>query len=515
MFAGVVCRLFPAVSGSDTLCSNCGCDRMKVRFTPLRFLFLTTLAGVVSLIWLLLIPGESGDGVVLGFSYLRLLYLTGLLLALALTGGITLRALRSPSWFQVVAGKVGEIMRRGQVAVFGFLAAVFVFGAGVYLLVVAFNTTDRQIAGVLTRLAPALFWLTVIGGQTGLYLFLHRDRFLRHKVKFTREGGVYFALVFSISLVVFQIASFRVVHWDELPEAAYGVIIGRPHWRAYSNRLLGPYAVYLISLLGVEFDQALEIFNFALIWLQNLVLFNLVSRREKSRGIGFRYVVFFSLLLIFLQDYFIYTWDYIDAVVFTLFAWGIFQSRPARFFVLLFLVELLNRETAVLISFYLMLDAFDFNRSEHSLLPRITFDAGKKGQVALGAGLTLAGVIYTKLVRDLLFIESSLERVGIDLEHRLLGNHNHFLDNMRDLFIDNFKSLEVVNTLFFLGLILYLLLLIPKFSSRHYKAASIAALLLISILIFGRVNEVRVLIGLIPFVLFFHLDLSKMYFHRT
>lgn len=485
---------------------------MKGRFTPLSFLFLTMFEGVVSLIWLLLIPGESGNGVILGLSYLRLFYLLGLLLALALTGGIALMALRAPSWFQAITCKAGEILQRGLFAIFVFSTAVLVSVAGVYLLFIAFTTTDLQIAGVLTRLAPGIFWLTAICGQSALYFFLHRDRFWRGQIMLTWEGCVYFALVLLISLVVFQITSFRIIHWDELSDVAYGVIIGRPHWRAYSNRLLGPYMVYLISLFGVEFDEALEIFNFALIWIQNLVLFNLVSRREKSHGIGFRYVVFFSLLLIILQDYYVYTWDYIDVVIFTLFVWGIFQARPARFFVPLFLVELLNREIAIVISFYLILDAFDFCRRGKNLLPRITFNPKKKRQAALGAGLTVAGVVYTKIIRDLLFIESSLERVGNDLENKLIGNHIHFLDNIKDLFVNNFKSLEVVNTLFFIGLILYLVLLLPKFSPLHYKASIVVVLMLVSILIFGRVNEVRMLISVIPFVLFFHLDLGSVYF---
>jgi len=138
-----------------------------------------------------------------------------------------------------------------------------------------------------------------------------------------------------------------------------------------------------------------------------------------------------------------------------------------------------------------------------------------KRKLLLGLLLIFGGAIYTKLIRDLLFIESSLERVGDDIGNKLIGNHIHLFDNIRDLFFNNFASMDIVNSLIFFGIILYLAVLIPRFLDHHYKAFIMVLVILVSILISGRVNETRMLIILIPFMLFFHLDIGVEYFTRA
>ena len=57
-------------------------------------------------------------------------------------------------------------------------------------------------------------------------------------------------------LIVFSLIEYRLIsfmhqnNFQLLADEAQGVVNGIPHWRAYQNRLLGPYAVQMISRLS-------------------------------------------------------------------------------------------------------------------------------------------------------------------------------------------------------------------------------------------------------------------------
>lgn len=460
-------------------------------------LYLTIIEGLISVVWLLLIPGEEG------ISPLRALYLVGLLLILA---GLTLGTAflrRGKSEARKLVGRLERILHSNTALAILAICLMIVI-LGVASLYTAFTTTDRHLQGILTRLAPAIFWLTAFCTGAAAMLISRRREFLAALTLPSREEALRIVLVSVFSLLIYHTVSHKISHWEELPEAVYGIIIRRPHWRAYANRLLGPWAVYLLSLSGISFATALEILTFVLILAQNLTLYHLVKQKTASCATGIRYVLYYSLGLIVVQDTFIYPWDYIDALIFTFFAWGILQEKPARYFVLLFLIELLNREIALLFAAYLLLDAWEL-----ADFPRLRLSPAKRRQAILGAFLFLGGAVYTKIIRDLLFIESSLKRVGDDLQNKLLGNHIHLADNVRDLFIANFTSLEAINSLIFLGIVAYLFYQRRRFDHRHYRLSLMILAMLVAILIFGRVNETRMLISVLPMMLFLHLDVSQ------
>jgi len=494
---------------------------MKGRLTLRFFLNITLLEGGISCIWLLFIPGDPKSAWVLGVSKIRLALLGGMLLALVLLVWLAYKANRDSGWYQRFEHKTDQLLQKNIYSAIGTMAACLGFVAGLYLLCTAFTTTDLFIKGYLTRLAPWIFWLSAICGQAFLLISLRNAESWGQNLRENKDPIVFFGIVFFISLVVFQVTNFRIEHWNKLPDAAYGIITGKPHWRAYSNRLLGPYTIYLISQLGFSFETALVIFNFLMIWAQNTILYSLLLKTTKNAfGVSLRYIIYFSFFFIVLQDYYSYPWDYIDSVIFTIFAWGILRRKPATYFVILFLVELLNREIALFISLYLIIDALKINhaisktrtyqeapvkRPIRSLVERLTITDRRK--LSVGVLLSLAGAFYTKSIRDLLFIESSLDNVGADISNKLIGNHLHLVVNIKDLFFYNLTSLNFINSIFVFGVIAYLLLSLPRFDEAHRKAFIIVVMILISILVFGLINETRMFIILIPFLLFFHLEL--------
>lgn len=337
-----------------------------------------------------------------------------------------------------------------------------------------------------------------------LYKLSEKLNFYFYKYKFI----IYLFFTLFLSLVVFKILNLiHAPNINDLSSAAYGVIIGKPHWRAYSNRLLGPYIVYFISEFGFTFNKSLKIFNLLMIFIQNLSLyFMLLSQTKKSYELSFKYIIFFSFILIGMQHYWSYTWDYIDIIVFTFFVWAIFEKRSTLFFIILFFIEIINRESALFIALYLIIDSYRFNFNHLRNIQNVSLLLSDKMKFKTGILLLVIGSIYTKIIRDYLFIESLIPGIGNDLAHKYLGNHFYLLSNLKHIFIWNITSLEIINSIFIFGVIIFFLINLPKFKELHLKAFILFICILCSIFIFGAINETRNFIILIPFLIFFHLD---------
>ena len=316
----------------------------------------------------------------------------------------------------------------------------------------------------------------------------------------------YFFILLFISLCVYKvIAQIYSPYWLELSDTANGVVTGKPQWIAYQNRLLGPYLVQFISGIGISNVSAVKVFSLLTITIQNLVLFGLLSKTGIPNHRSLMYIVFYSFVFIGIQNYGFYTWDSIDAILFTLFAWGIFQGRSTTYFVYLFLAAIINRESALFISLYLVIDSFQFSLDD---LSKMKIYLVSKTKLAIGSFLTIGGILYTKLIRDYLFISQS--NGFSDSAHRQIGNQIHFYKNILDLFFNNLTSLNILNSIFILGSVIYLAYFIKYFTDRQLKAFVVFIILVVNILIFGLINEIRMYIILVPFLIFFQIEMEKL-----
>lgn len=317
---------------------------------------------------------------------------------------------------------------------------------------------------------------------------------------------------YSFSIVFVSLITFRVLlqmhapHFEALSQAAYGVIEGKPHWIAYQNRLLGPIVVFLISKISfLTYSQSLKLFIFLTIYIENIVLFKLLVKMNTTYRRSFLWVVFFSATFVGFQDAsWFYAWDSIDLIIFTICSWGIIQSQSMYLFTALFFVGILNRESALFISLYIILDSFYFNLKEF----RILFV--DKVKFATGTFLSFFGIIYTKLIRDYLFVSRTN---GLDDKpNAVLGNHVYLKQNLLDLFLNNIiniKSLRIINSLFILSLISYLIYSFRAWTDAQIKAILIFLVIMTNILVFGLINETRLYFVLFPFLIFFKISIDK------
>lgn len=299
-------------------------------------------------------------------------------------------------------------------------------------------------------------------------------------------------IVSAISLMVYQIIrQLYDPYWQELADSTFRVLAGKPDWLAYQNRLLAPFLVSIIASFGISQVSALKIFVLFMVVGQNVLLFLLFSTsKEASRNAIFA-VLAYTILFLFVQEYRLYPWDYADIFLFTFFVWGVFERKSLLFFVLLFFVAILNRESALFISLYMALDAFEI---DGKLILK------SKTKLITGIALTIAGILFVIAIREFLFIS---QPGGFnDSKHELIGNHFNLLKNLNALFVGNIASFQILNSLFLLGSMGYVL----TFLKHKWKAVFIYLVLLLNILIFGVVNESRLYGILLPFLIFFLFD---------
>jgi hypothetical protein len=144
-----------------------------IKMTLKNIFFASFIVGLISLVWLLLIPGNPGNSVLLGMSTLRLILFFVLLIALCGSAFTALRARQNPAWSQGMTQKISQsLLNEGNlttVLVFSLAG----FSSGIYFLYTAFTTTDLFLQGYFTRLAPIIFWLTAT--LLGILLYVVRN----------------------------------------------------------------------------------------------------------------------------------------------------------------------------------------------------------------------------------------------------------------------------------------------------------------------------------------------------
>ncbi len=290
---------------------------------------------------------------------------------------------------------------------------------------------------------------------------------------------------------------------DVLIQNSQGIVEGKPVWRAFANRLMAPYLVHGLSLLGMSLHTAVSVFLVFAILLQNSLVYFLIRGYRNERA-ALHSLLLFSVLFLAFQHHQTYIWDYLEVISFTLLAWMVFAVASNKALIVLFLVALLNREGALLIALFLMINAVEWQRDEASGWWRKT--AINRVQIMFSGGLLLFGVVFVKGTRDWLFVESAYSGYGLDLQHKLLGNHFQLLVNIKDLLWDNFWTADIYNSVILLAAWGFPLLFFKRYEPRHFKALLVHLAMILSVMTFGLINETRVFIALIPMLLFFYVD---------
>ena len=306
-------------------------------------------------------------------------------------------------------------------------------------------------------------------------------------------------------VVLISALAFRNVHgfhgeWEALIDAAVGVTEGRPHWRAFQNRLLGPYTVHGIAVLGFSLKQSVLIFTAGMLLIHNLMLYRLLHSYVSSIKSLLMICLWSYGFLVFQCDW-LYVWDMIDINIFTLASFVIVFERRPTFLLFLYPVALINRESALYLPLaYIIVTVIPpiINAKNWRELPI------KKTviKVAFGTSLMIIGIFYTYYVRNHLFIESSWG--GKDMGNpMLLGNQSHWLVQIQSLVFGNFSNGNIIHTVTLWIALAYVLMLLLSVRQSGILAGGVFFLsLLAGIISFGVLNETRLLFPLMSLLIF-------------
>ena len=225
----------------------------------------------------------------------------------------------------------------------------------------------------------------------------------------TGKRSLYIVAVVLAALGFYVYAVFHAGNASALAGHMLDIAHGHPYWRAFQDRLIGPWTIRLLSGVLQDDEKAFLIFaaigivaaNVTAAWLSTRYLTEQYQAAVALSLLGFSYVLLF--------DYWTYPWDFFEVVTFLLFAYLAVERKSLRYILPLFAICVLNRESCLIIGAWYGIYAITAKIISRD---RRLND----GQLLLGVALIAIGAIYTILSRNLLFISSPVEGVTLPIK---------------------------------------------------------------------------------------------------
>lgn len=278
-------------------------------------------------------------------------------------------------------------------------------------------------------------------------------------------------------------------------EVVTGILSGHPYWKAYQNRILGPEIVNgLARLTGCSFAGVYQAFCFALLGVANVVCYFLFWNHSRRAELAWLYTVgYIGLFTAFQDAQWLYLWDFIDLTIMLLFAWAVVVGGASlQQLTALFVVELLNRESAQFIALWIVIDSIRYKKGWWIEVNYPRFTTG----VLLG----ISGSLWTSYLRNTWCIQE----VGIIPRkeiYEFTGGQFFMLRVTLDL-LREFPSVPTLVLLFLLGALAYLFHQSRQsLEDRAWKVGLIIVALVAANFCLAFILEMRVWFGLLPFLL--------------
>jgi hypothetical protein len=154
----------------NTSLENTGFSKKVIQI----YLTLSTIGGIFTLVWILLIPGESTGSGLLGLSASRILLLCCVLMVTVYVGVLLAKIIRDPSW---ATSWITALLKRllddrlyGTVLIFSILGIL----NGINFITRLPGITEPVTLAYYVRLRPAMVWISILCGQTILCTYLLR-----------------------------------------------------------------------------------------------------------------------------------------------------------------------------------------------------------------------------------------------------------------------------------------------------------------------------------------------------
>ncbi len=280
----------------------------------------------------------------------------------------------------------------------------------------------------------------------------------------------------------------NIIHISRYPIFAgdfRGILAGQPYSPAFANRRLGPWSFVALDRIFGSAEFTLSLFVYlacvALPWLGYLLSRRLGWTIKRSLGVAVALCFSFVLLQ---DDYWLMIWDLYDVLLFTCLAFAIFRRLTARQMIPLFIVMLLNRETALFVPLWLIIRGY-LDRDRRTMM--------------IAALMGIIGVIVTAAWRLPYMGRTGLPHVG--------GNHFRPAANLRILLNGNNEAwLALVLSVTVIILTWWTIRVAVRGRENEFRpvieAMSVAAALAFAIPVVGYIGELRLFLPIAPLLIF-------------
>jgi hypothetical protein len=267
-----------------------------------------------------------------------------------------------------------------------------------------------------------------------------------------------------------------------------GILAGTPVWKAWQNRLLGPAAVTALSWATGDPLSALKLFGGLMIVGANSLLYVLLRRKGATSAAGLLGVVAFGFARLVLVYKLEYPWDGVDVLLFLAFGYWAARDGALLRFAPLLVVGAINHETALYIPLWYLLAPL--GRTKSSL--------------RLGRELVMAAVLIVVVAGGMLALRQACYVGRPDLPGQafenatpLIENPIHFDHNARQFLVENWKQGRIFISATLVCAFAWLIRLAA--GTKHRRSGVWSLVVLVSVFLFGYVNETRLYLPLLAF----------------
>ena len=277
--------------------------------------------------------------------------------------------------------------------------------------------------------------------------------------------------------------------------AAQGVVDGLPHWRIFQNRLLGPWMVEALSGLFGDYTSAHVFYTILTTALAGWLIWALTYRRFGPSAALSAFFVFHVLFTLLISNIWLYAWDHLGIIVFTIFTYLVISERRWPWFVGLFSVAIFNRESALFIAMWMVVDP----------LAKAALDRAKPQWPMLLAGLACGGIGYELVnwLREVLLVKEigpALFNMPLKAGQNFHNQWGMNLAFLRRVTTDFSLGFEILIIVYLLAVMTLAALLAWGDTRRYLGLAVIQGVIVLSLLIVAILEETRVLLELLPFL---------------
>lgn len=312
--------------------------------------------------------------------------------------------------------------------------------------------------------------------------------------------GATLAVIVSVALFAIVFLVFDRADYLQSVDASFGVTTGHPVWKTFQGRVLAPYIIKAMAFGSAAHYVAMHmVFQVVAVAIAAFLLWRLGRKIGGNDQSGlFALALFVMSFVALLRAPCLYSWDFVDLIVFTLFIDFVLSNRPLSWFIGLFAVATWNRDSANFIALWLVMEPVIRavrERLSDGIMPALDWRRMLAGVLCIAAGMAIA-----ELLRRNLLIEEMAPKYFPNNPVTAGYRYNFVLPINIEFLRHSFFSPAALLVLGFLGTSVWLgAALSRRDPQRQLPLFAVELALIAAMLGFGIIYEPRIFVPLIPF----------------